>query len=105
MPSQLRRPTPRAKVPDRPEWIYEIKHDGYRLIVYRDGKRVRLFTSNGHDWTNPLSPNGRGGAAQTEIVRLSSIASGAAGRRRPQFDLTRASTMLTCQELEMFVRR
>ena len=44
-------PTPRAKVPDRPEWIYEIKHDGYRLIVYRDGKRVRLFTSNGHDWT------------------------------------------------------
>jgi bifunctional non-homologous end joining protein LigD len=28
-------------VPDRPEWIHEIKHDGYRLIVQRDGKRVR----------------------------------------------------------------
>ena len=38
-------------MPDRPEWIHEIKHDGYRLIVQRDGKRVRLFTRNGHDWS------------------------------------------------------
>ena len=39
-------------MPDRPEWIHEIKHDGYRLIVQRDGKRVRLFTRNGHDWSD-----------------------------------------------------
>ena len=39
-------PTRGAKVPDRPEWIHEIKHDGYRLIVQREGKRVRLFTRN-----------------------------------------------------------
>ena len=45
-------PTQARKVPDRPEWIHEIKHDGYRLIVQRDGKRVRLFTRNGHDWTD-----------------------------------------------------
>ena len=44
--------TKAAKVPDRPEWIHEIKHDGYRLIVQREGKRVRLFTRNGHDWTD-----------------------------------------------------
>ena len=24
---------------------------GYRLIIQRDGKRVRLFTRNGHDWS------------------------------------------------------
>ena len=24
-----------TKVPDRPEWIHEIKHDGYRLIIQR----------------------------------------------------------------------
>jgi bifunctional non-homologous end joining protein LigD len=29
----------------------EIKHDGYRLILQRDGRRVRLFTRNGHDWS------------------------------------------------------
>jgi bifunctional non-homologous end joining protein LigD len=37
-------PTNAATVPDRPEWIHEVKHDGYRLIVQRDGKRVRLWT-------------------------------------------------------------
>jgi bifunctional non-homologous end joining protein LigD len=45
-------PTPGKTVPDRPEWIHEIKHDGYRLIVQCDGKRVRLFTRNGHDWSD-----------------------------------------------------
>jgi len=36
-----------TKVPAGPDWIHEIKHDGYRLIVQRKGKRVRLFTRNG----------------------------------------------------------
>jgi bifunctional non-homologous end joining protein LigD len=44
-------PTKATLVPDRREWIHEIKHDGYRLIVQREGKRVRLFTRNGHDWS------------------------------------------------------
>jgi bifunctional non-homologous end joining protein LigD len=35
-----------------PEWLHEIKHDGYRLIVQRQGKRVRLFTRNGYDWSH-----------------------------------------------------
>ena len=34
-----------------PDWLHEIKHDGYRLIVQREGKRVRLWTRNGHDWS------------------------------------------------------
>jgi len=45
-------PTPAKQVPPGPDWIHEIKHDGYRLIVEREGKRVRLFTRNGHDWTD-----------------------------------------------------
>jgi ATP-dependent DNA ligase len=43
-------PTRGTTVPDRPEWIHEIKHDGYRLIIQRDGKTLRLWTRNGHDW-------------------------------------------------------
>ena len=31
--------------------MHEIKHDGYRLIVRRDGPDVRLFTRRGYDWT------------------------------------------------------
>jgi ATP-dependent DNA ligase len=30
--------------------VHEIKHDGYRLIVRRDGDTVRLFTLGGYDW-------------------------------------------------------
>jgi bifunctional non-homologous end joining protein LigD len=45
-------PTRGTKVPAGPDWLHEIKHDGYRLIVHRDGKRVRLFTRNGHDWSD-----------------------------------------------------
>jgi len=45
-------PTPGKQVPAGPAWLHEIKHDGYRLMVQREGKRVRLFTRNGHDWTD-----------------------------------------------------
>ena len=36
-------------MPAGKDWVHEIKHDGYRLIVQRDGQRVRLFTRYGHD--------------------------------------------------------
>ena len=48
-------PSGAKSVPNRPEWIHEIKHDGYRLIVQREGDRVRLFTRNGHDWSGRYS--------------------------------------------------
>jgi bifunctional non-homologous end joining protein LigD len=45
-------PTRGTKVPPGSDWLHEIKHDGYRLIVQRDGKRDRLFTRNGYDWSD-----------------------------------------------------
>lgn len=39
---------------DNGEWLYEVKFDGYRLLARIDGKEVRLFTRNGHDWTARL---------------------------------------------------
>ena len=44
-------PTRAAKPPAGPDWVHEIKHDGYRLQVRRDGDAVRLFTRRGYDWT------------------------------------------------------
>jgi bifunctional non-homologous end joining protein LigD len=44
-------PTSGTKVPAGPDWLHEIKYDGYRLLVQREGKRVRLLTRNAHDWT------------------------------------------------------
>lgn len=40
------------KVPTGPGWIHEIKYDGYRMQVRKDGDRVRLFTRRGFDWTD-----------------------------------------------------
>src|SRR2546421_2948292 len=45
LPGQVERP------PAGPDWIHEIKHDGFRLLARRGAERVRLFTRNGHDWT------------------------------------------------------
>jgi ATP-dependent DNA ligase len=45
-------PTRALKPPAGPEWVHEIKHDGYRLQVRRDGDVVRLFTRKGYDWSD-----------------------------------------------------
>jgi len=44
-------PTRGVKVPSGPDWLHEIKYDGYRLRVERNGDRVRLITRGGYDWT------------------------------------------------------
>jgi hypothetical protein len=45
-------PTRGTTVPAGLDWFHEIKHDGYGLIIQRDGKRVRLWTRNGRDWSD-----------------------------------------------------
>jgi len=47
--------------PPTGKWLYEIKFDGYRLLARTENGKVRLFTRNGHDWTDRLS-------AQAEAV-------------------------------------
>jgi bifunctional non-homologous end joining protein LigD len=44
-------PTRGNKVPTSPDWLHEVKYDGYRLRVERNGDRVRLITRGGYDWT------------------------------------------------------
>ncbi|MDP3252595.1 MAG: DNA ligase D [Hydrogenophaga sp.] len=36
------------------DWLWELKFDGYRLLARKQGKTVRLFTRNGHDWTGRM---------------------------------------------------
>jgi bifunctional non-homologous end joining protein LigD len=47
-------PVKASKPPSGADWVHEIKHDGYRLIVRRDGPTVRLYTRNAYDWTARL---------------------------------------------------
>jgi bifunctional non-homologous end joining protein LigD len=44
-------PTPSKSAPAGSQWVHEIKHDGYRLLVRKQGDRVRIFTRRGYDWT------------------------------------------------------
>ena len=45
-------PTTSKVVPSGPDWLHEIKHDGYPLLIERDGDRVRLYSRNGYDWSS-----------------------------------------------------
>lgn len=40
------------KPPEGKHWIYEIKHDGYRSQVVIERGQVRVFSRNGHDWSD-----------------------------------------------------
>src|SRR5215212_11155319 len=44
------RPSKASAPPSGREWVHEIKHDGFRLLVRREGPLVRCFTRGGYDW-------------------------------------------------------
>jgi ATP-dependent DNA ligase len=41
-----------AKLPEGPDWLYEIKQDGYRAIAVLDGNTVLLYSISGLDYTH-----------------------------------------------------
>ena len=47
-------PTISRTVPTGSQWAFEIKHDGFRFLAVRQGKRVRVFSRGGHDWSKQL---------------------------------------------------
>jgi len=45
-------PRPAKEPPSGPDWIHEIKHDGFRVLAVREGQRTRLFSRHGTDFTD-----------------------------------------------------
>jgi bifunctional non-homologous end joining protein LigD len=43
-------PVTAAQPPSGPDWLHEIKHDGFRIMAWREDDRVRLLTRNGNDF-------------------------------------------------------
>jgi bifunctional non-homologous end joining protein LigD len=62
-------PVLRLKPPVGTDWVHEIKHDGYRMIVRRDGHIVRLYSRNACDWTVRLASI----AAAAEMIKAKSF--------------------------------
>jgi bifunctional non-homologous end joining protein LigD len=40
---------------DKPGWVYEEKYDGYRILAYKEGDRVKLLSRNAKDRTATFS--------------------------------------------------
>src|SRR6266566_8842247 len=39
------------EAPDGPDWLHEIKFDGYRMHARLDAGRTQILTRRGNDWT------------------------------------------------------
>ena len=50
MSPQLSQPI--EKPPSGPQWLHEIKHDGYRMAARIDNGRAQLLTRTGLHWTH-----------------------------------------------------
>src|SRR3954463_10913688 len=77
------RPSKAERPPSGPLWIHEIKHDGFRLLVRREGSRVRCFTRGRHDWADrfpAIVAAARGIKAQSFLLDGEAIVCGADGR-------------------------
>ena len=45
---------PPRSLPPGGDWLYEVKHDGYRMLARLAQRDARLFTRSGKDWTQKL---------------------------------------------------
>jgi ATP-dependent DNA ligase len=45
-------PRPAKEPPSSPDWIHEIKHDGFRIMARRNQTGVRLYTRNGYNFAD-----------------------------------------------------
>jgi ATP-dependent DNA ligase len=79
-------PVKAPKPPVGTDWVHEIKHDGYRIIVRRDGPAVRLYSRNAYDWTARLATI----AAAAELIK------GRVGRRADRCRLRHLVLPLPC---------
>jgi bifunctional non-homologous end joining protein LigD len=58
---QLARLAPSA--PSGDEWLHEVKFDGYRVLIWRNGPAVRITSRGDQDWSAKLSAAVRAAAA------------------------------------------
>ncbi len=49
-------PTSKVSLLKGPEWLHEIKFDGYRLQLHKDGKRIKIYSRRGADFTERYAP-------------------------------------------------
>ncbi len=91
IPPQLSQPV--EKPPSGPQWLHEIKLDGYRMAARIDNGRVQLLTRTGLDWTNKY-PGAAAALANLNVktAYLDGELCGVDEGRLPSFAQTQAAT-------------
>jgi bifunctional non-homologous end joining protein LigD len=69
------------KLPEGPQWEYELKLEGYRLEAIKSGDKVRLLSRRGNDFTKKFA---RIAASVSKIKEASVILDGEAVVTDPQ---------------------
>jgi ATP-dependent DNA ligase len=91
VPFQLSQPV--EKPPSGPQWLHEIKLDGYRMAARIDNGRVQLLTRTGLDWTHKY-PSAVATLASLNVraAYLDGELCGVDGAGLPSFAQTQAAT-------------
>jgi ATP-dependent DNA ligase len=74
-------PSRARELPGGSDWLHEIKFDGYRMMVRRDGAGLRLLTRRGYDWTSryPAIAAAAGALRATSFLNHNGSSPGSAG--------------------------
>jgi DNA ligase D-like protein (predicted ligase) len=91
IPPQLSQPV--EKPPSGPQWVHEIKLDGFRMAARIDDGRVQLLTRTGLDWTDKY-PSASAALANLNVktVYLDGELCGVDDAGLPSFAQTQAAT-------------
>ena len=80
-PAEAGRANPRSS-PARSDWLHEVKHDSFRVLAWKQGERVKVWSRRGADFTDQFS-----GIAVPDRVHSGVPCRSAALRPRPSDQL------------------
>jgi bifunctional non-homologous end joining protein LigD len=75
-----------GKLPEGAEWQYEVKWDGYRVQVLKEGERVRVLSRRGNDFTKRFAEVAKAAAGlRADVVVLDGEVVAVDAEGRPSF--------------------